>query len=384
MSLPDKTYSIDPDWIKRHAHQLGFSLVGVTTPDSPPHLDVYHHWLKADRHAGMAYLAREDAITKRADPRLLLPECQSIIVTGTSYAVEDAGIKQVSSDFQVATYALGEDYHKVLVERLQALVSEIEKDIGASIPYRIYTDTGPLLERELAQRCGLGWIGKNTCLIHPEHGSYFLLAELLLALPLKPDLPFVHDRCGSCSRCIEACPTNCILPNRTIDAGHCISYLTIENKGSIPRDLRNRVGNWIFGCDLCQQVCPWNQRFAKTTSDPAFEPRPFLRQAQLGDFLRLPPKRWGIPLRDSALERSRRKGLVRNASVVAGNLGEDVWIDDLVHALRNDPEPMARAHAAWALGQIDHPRSKDGLECQLTLELDAEVREEILVSLQSF
>lgn len=382
MSLPEKTRAIDSTWIKRHAHRLGFSLVGVTTPQTPPHLDVYDHWLKAGRHAGMDYLARKDAVAKRGDPRLLLPECQSIIVTGASYAVNATGVNQKSSDFQVAMYALGEDYHKVLVERLQSLVTEIEKEFGGPIPYRIYTDTGPLLERELAQRCGIGWIGKNTCLINPEQGSYFLLAELLLALPLQPDLPFIHDRCGSCTRCIDACPTKCILPDRTLDAGRCISYLTIENKDAVPHDLRKSIGDWIFGCDVCQQVCPWNLRFSKTTLDPAFEPGPFLREARLDDFLRLPPKKWRSSLRDSPMERPRRKGLVRNAAIVAGNHADEAWLDGLVHALRDDPEPLARAHAAWALGQIDGPLSKEVLENYLTLESNAKVREEIILALK--
>ena len=383
MNLPEQTHSIDSTWIKHQAHQSGFSLVGITTPQTPPHLDVYHHWLRTGRHAGMDYLARKDAVSKREDPRLLLPECQSIIVTGTSYAMNDTGVNQKSSDFQIAMYALGDDYHKILVERLHALVTEIEKEVGAPIPYRIYTDTGPLLERELAQRCGLGWIGKNTCLINPDQGSYFLLAELLLALPLKPDPPFLHDRCGSCTRCIDACPTDCILPDRTIDAARCISYLTIENKGSIPHELRNSIGDWIFGCDVCQQVCPWNQRFVKTTSDPAFEPRPFLRQARLSDFLRLSQNNWRHALRDSPLERPRRKGLVRNAAIVAGNLADEVRIDDLVNALKDDPEPVARAHVAWALGEIEHPRSKDGLESQLMLESNTDVRAEIVLALQN-
>jgi epoxyqueuosine reductase len=368
--MQDNRHRMDSSWIKAHAHGLGFSLVGITTPDPPPHVDVYRGWINADRHASMAYLARLDAIVKRADPLAVLPECQAIVVTGTVY---NPTVQDFSSGFQVAAYAQGEDYHHVLVERLRELVSEMEKQVGKSLQYRIYADTGPLLERELAQRAGLGWIGKNTCLIHPTLGSNLLLAELLLDYPIEPDQPFTADRCGSCTRCIDACPTNCILPNRTIDAGHCISYLTIEHKGTIPPTLRSGVGDWIFGCDICQQVCPWNIRFAQHTGDQAFMPTPFLQSSALSNFLRLSPDHWRKSLRGSPLERPRRKGLVRNAAIVAGNQAGEEWIDDLAYVLRNDPEPTPRAHAAWALKQIDHPRSMEVLSEHLAREQDPEV-----------
>ena len=159
----------------------------------------------------------------------------------------------------IAAYARGHDYHMVIPERLKKLGAFIETQVGSALSYRYYTDTGPLLERDLAQRAGLGWIGKNTCLINPRFGSYFLLAEILLGIELEPDTPFTADRCGTCSRCISACPTGCILPDRTIDARRCLSYLTIENKDEIPLDLRPKLGNRVFGCDICQQVCPWNR-----------------------------------------------------------------------------------------------------------------------------
>jgi epoxyqueuosine reductase len=373
--------NIDTDWIKQSARQLGFSLVGITTPDPPHHLNVYRDWLASGHHAEMGYLEHQDARTKRANPRLLLSDCESIIVTGTSYSLGRTTDHVSTTEPRVAMYALGEDYHQVLVERSHRLVSQIENLVGRSIPHRIYTDTGPLLERELAQRSGLGWIGKNTCLIHPRQGSFFLLAEILLAFPLEPDAPFVEDYCGSCTRCIEACPMNCILPNRTIDASRCISYLTIEKKGSIPQDLRSELGAWVFGCDICQQVCPWNLRFAPPLSDPAFKPRPFLREATLSDFLKLSPQNWRTQLRGSPLERPRRKGLVRNAAVVAGNLADESCTDDLINVLTNDPEPVARAHAAWALGQMDQPQSQQALKSQLTLETNTQVRQEIAEAL---
>ncbi len=380
--MPAKIIPIDATWVKQRALNLGFSMVGITTPDPPQHHETYRRWIGQNRHADMSYLAREDAIAKRSNPRLIVPDCQSIIVTGTSYAVTPNMVGLDSPEFQVAMYALGSDYHQVLVERLTTLINAIEEQLGEPIVHRIYTDTGPVLERELGQRSGLGWIGKNTCLIHPQQGSYFLLAEVLLALPLDPDPPFTADRCGACTRCIAACPTRCIMPDRTLDAGRCISYLTIENKGHIPRDLRSAVGDWLFGCDICQQVCPWNQRFLKISDDEAFKPRPFLRESKLSDFIRLSPSTWRKPLRNSPLERPRRKGLVRNAAVVAGNQGMVDRIDDLISVLREDPEPVARSHAAWALGQIEDDRARQGLITHLEIEKDAEVINEITLSVQ--
>ena len=170
---------------------------------------------------------------------------------------------------RIASYAHGDDYHDILPARMKELVQFIEEQVGGPVQNRYYTDTGPILERDLAQRAGIGWIGKNTCLINPKQGSYFLLSEILLDLELEPDPPFTTDHCGTCTRCIEACPTDCILPNRTLDARRCISYLTIELKDDIPLELRDKIGDWVFGCDICQQVCPWN-RFA-AEGDPAFD-----------------------------------------------------------------------------------------------------------------
>jgi epoxyqueuosine reductase len=364
------------NWIKLQAHTLGFTLVGITSPDPPAHLEVYQAWIEAGRHAGMDYLAREDAIAKRGDPRLILPDCQSILVLGTTYPTHTGEIFS-NSGFRIATYALGTDYHSVFNERCTAMIQAIETHLGSDFPHRFYTDTGPLLERELAQRAGLGWIGKNTCLIHPKHGSYFLLAEILLGLNLQPDLPFTPDHCGSCTRCIDACPTHCILPDRTLDASRCISYLTIEHKGSISNDVRPLLGDWLFGCDICQQVCPWNIRFSKQNADPAFQLRPALQDAQLGDFLRLASGSWRISLRDSPLERPRRRGLVRNAAVVAGNQADPGLIADLTYVLHHDPEPLARAHAAWALGQYDSPQIRALLGVHLENEADPQVCREI-------
>jgi epoxyqueuosine reductase len=362
--------------VKRQARHLGFDLVGVTTPDPPAHLDVFTAWLEADRHGEMAYLATERARQRRADPRSVLPECESILVVGANCRGQSA--RPTVGRARIAAYAQGEDYHTVLVERLESLVAFIRDRAGMKdLRYRVYTDTGPIMERELAQRAGLGWIGKNTCLINPGRGSHFLLAEILLSIRLMPDRPFSADRCGSCTRCIDACPTKCILPDRTLDATRCISYLTIEAKATIPQFLRSPIGDWIFGCDICQDVCPWNVRFSEPTTDVAFQPRPALADARPEDFLGLRPGDWKRDLGRTALVRPKRRGLVRNAAIVAGNQRKPESIQPLSAVLLGDPDPMARSHAAWALGQISGPGARSTLLQALSSEQDLQVLVEV-------
>lgn len=388
--------------VKAEARRLGFEFVGVTTPQPPAHLDVYQAWIRAGRHAEMGYLANERALKRRAEPRLLLPECQSILVLGVRYPASSAlpASRPGETTGQVANYAWGDDYHEVLPERLQALVNFIEDQVNQAVPNRWYSDTGPLLERELAQRAGLGWIGKNTCLINPQHGSYFLLAEILLGISLQPDPPFTSDHCGSCTRCLRACPTSCIRPDRTLDAGRCLSYLTIELKSAIPTELRPKLGNWIFGCDICQQVCPWNQRFAQPHGDPAFsaeQRQPRVRAAGqsisqawpapvLVDELALTPEQFRQKFRLSPVKRSKRRGYLRNVAVALGNqaLEDSVATRDgatsaLIRAL-DDSEALVRAHAAWALGQIGGPQAQAALTGAILVESEDFVRAEMLTA----
>jgi epoxyqueuosine reductase len=319
----------------------------------------------------MGYLAAPRAVERRRDPRAILPACRSILVVGANY------LPPVEPLHYVAAYAAGQDYHDVLPGRLAGLVDSLQAYVGRPIAHRIYTDTGPILERELAQRAGLGWIGKNTCLIHPEQGSYFFLAEVLLDLELVPDEPFPSDHCGSCTRCLEACPTQCILPDRTLQADRCISYLTIELKGPIPADLRPMLGDWIFGCDVCQQVCPWNQRFARPTADPAFQPRPWLQQAGLDGVLQLEADSYRRELRGSPLKRPGLVGLQRNSAVAAGNQGDPSRIPALRSLLMQAPDAMVRAHAAWALGRIGGTAAELALQEAAESESEVGVREEI-------
>ncbi len=314
----------------------------------------------------MKYLAEGRSRTRRADPKQILPECKSILVLAMPYLKKDltgfkedrishvdSDLKPVRSDFQIASYALGDDYHDIIPPRLKLIVQFIEEQLGHSIPNRYYTDTGPVLERDLAQRAGLGWIGKNTLLINPKAGSTFFLAEILLGIELEPDDPIITDHCGTCTRCIEACPTQCILPNRTLDARRCISYLTIELKEDTPTELRSLMKDWIFGCDICQQVCPWN-RFS-SQADPAFEPKiplPVLTEDML-----LTSVEFNQRFKKSPIKRTKRRGYLRNLAVAVGNNGNENDISILeqaIHAARD--EPMVKEHAKWALEKIKNKK----------------------------
>jgi epoxyqueuosine reductase len=241
-----------------------------------------------------------------------------------------------------------------------------------------------VLERDLAQRAGLGWAGKNTCLIHPQHGSYFLLAEMLIGVELAPDAPFLADHCGSCTRCLQACPTGCILPDRTIDARRCISYLTIELKGPIPAELRSQIGNWVFGCDICQQVCPWNERAAQremAAPDAAFALHPHVpqrvSQPDLIAELALTPDGFNRKFKRSPVRRAKRRGYLRNVALALGNLGDPAAVSSLAHALHEDGEPLIRGAAAWALGQLGDAAAQRSLAAALEHEQDASVQAEI-------
>lgn len=376
MSLKDRVVS--------EAKRLGFNLVGVTRPDPPAHINVYECWLRAGRHGEMGYLSTDRARIRRADPLQILPECKSILILGMFHRIPTQTERTPLSDGavqdlrgRIASYAWGDDYHDIVPPRLMELVTFIESQFGESVPHRWYTDTGSILERDLAQRAGLGWIGKNTCLIHPALGSYFLLAEIFLSIDLEPDPPFTADRCGTCTRCLDACPTECILPDRTIDASHCISYLTIELKGPIPVEMRTRMGNWIFGCDICQQVCPWNQRYASSGRDTIFARRPEAPKPDLIAELSLSPQEFNHKFKGSPVKRTKRRGYLRNITVALGNMKPIAAIPPLTHTLLREHEPLVRGHAAWALGQIGGEIAQQALSEAVRSEEDAYVLGEI-------
>ncbi len=370
--------------IKEKARQLGFTLVGVTTPDPPAHLDVYRHWIERGRHGEMGYLGTDRALQRRSNPRSILPECESILVLAIPYASPACGPSQESFG-RIAAYAWGDDYHEVLKERLTAIVEFIEQELGRPVPNRWYTDSGPLLERELAQRAGLGWIGKNTMLINPQQGSYFLLAEILLGVSLDEDASITMDHCGTCTRCLEACPTQCILPDRTLDATRCISYLTIELKGAVPNELRNKMGDWVFGCDICQTACPWNERFAAEHGDLSFSELAAGKDGvNLDNEIKLSPQDFNSTFKNSPVKRAKRRGYLRNIAIAMGNAKNPENLPALADALAEKKEPLVRGHTAWAMGQIGSAEARSALEEAHAREKDDWVLEEIEAALKEF
>lgn len=383
MNLPDSRLLADR--IKAHASALGFALCGITTPDPPEHLPEYKSWLAGGLHAGMEYMASERGRALRADPRALFPECQSILVLAVNYFQGESPSPDPDSvTGRVARYAWGRDYHDVLLRRLKELMSFVEAAAGRPVRHRLYTDSGPLMERELAQRAGLGWIGKNTMLINKDVGSWTLLAEAMLDLALPPDEPFHFDRCGSCTRCVDACPTEAILSDpRRVDSGSCISYLTIEHRGALPYERRESLGDWVFGCDVCQQVCPWNQRFARPRHDPDFEPRAPFPHPEVAALLGLSQSEFSSAFRGSAAKRAKRSGLLRNAVVVLGNTTENAAVLHLERALHTDPDTVVRGHAAWALARCSADKAQRVLCAALESETDPVVVKEIEAALEA-
>jgi len=284
----------------------------------------------------------------------------------------------------VARYARGDDYHDVMWDRLNALLRWISEQRGGAVNGKAYVDTGPLLERDLARRAGLGWFGKNTTLIDPRGGSFFFLGALLLDLELAADAPFATDHCGTCRRCLDACPTNALVDAHVLDATKCISYLTIELKGDIPDAMRPLIGELLYGCDICQEVCPFNRKFARELSEPAFAMRPALagkdsRTLAL-ELLGMSQSEFSAAFKGSPMKRAKRRGLRRNAAVVLGNVGEIGDVPPLVAALSDD-EPLVRGHAAWALGAIASPEALEALRARRSVEPEASVQSEIASAL---
>jgi epoxyqueuosine reductase len=366
--------------VKAEAISLGFQLVGVTSPQPSDQVTTYSNWLANGRHAGMEYLASDRAVYRRQSPLNILPECKSILSLGLPYSPQHISTNS-SDQIRIAAYALGDDYHDVFDTKLTQLVNFIEKQIGSPFPHRMYSDTGPVLEREIAQRAGLGWIGKNTCLINPKLGSFFLLGEILLGVTLDPDEPFSVDHCGICRKCIDSCPTEAILSDRTIDSNLCISYLTIENRGEIPSELRGSIGEWLFGCDICQNVCPWNIRFARHSDLVEFQPREFLKNPSNAGILKLIEESYRSNLQGSPLKRAKLSGLIRNASITAANTEDFDVVPILAELLTHHPDAQVRSHCAWAIGQLQGSGYEKILRDALDSEDDPKTRDEIYSAL---
>ena len=335
------------DRVKAQAFGLGFDLVGICALGPAETDRAFNEWLDHGYAGTMDYLAR--GRDKRGDSRLPVPGTVSAIVVAMSY-----GGREPSGP--VARYARGVDYHDVMIERLRAFHRWLDETVGYPTAGKAYVDTGPLLERDLARRAGLGWFGKNTNLINPSLGSFFFLGALFVDVPLASDAPFEADRCGTCTRCLDACPTDAFVAPRVLDATRCISYLTIELKGDLPEALREPIGEHLYGCDVCQDVCPWNVRFATALPDNS----PYVARESLGgrdartlaaELLDMSQDEFAAAFGGSPMKRAKLRGLKRNAAVVLGNVGTPDDVPLLTRALE-DPEPLVREHAAWALARL--------------------------------
>lgn len=333
--------------ILQQAAELGFNDCRITTADPPLHKDAFERWIAAGQHGGMGYLERNAG--KRIDPQQVLAGAKSIILLATSYHDPNARAMPPTKAGAVARYARFVDYHDVLAERLKALTDFVQQLGGHETKSLWYVDTGPLLERDLAQRGGLGFAGKHTNLISRRLGNWFFLSEIITTLPLEPD-PSEQNRCGACTRCITACPTKAITAPFQLDARRCISYLTIELKGSIPEEFRTAIGNRIYGCDSCLEVCPWN-RFAREGALMARHARRDLDQPALLDLLALDETAFKEKFRDTPMLRTKRRGLLRNVCVALGNVGDRDALPALEKAC-SSPEPLIAEHAAWAVTEI--------------------------------
>ena len=303
-------------FIKSRAMGLGFDLAGITKLGPVETAPLFDEWLARGYAGEMEYLRR--GAEKRRDTRSPFTPSASAIVVALDYGGrEEPG--------PVARYARGDDYHELMIARLDQLHRAIETEIGRPVSGKAYVDTGPILERDLARKAGLGWVGKSTNLVNPRIGSFFFIGSLVIDLELEPDAPFEHDRCGSCTRCIDACPTGAIVDERVVDATRCISYLTIEKRGTIDEELAPLIGDHVYGCDICQDVCPWNLSFARELREPAFAARPAIRgkdaRTLAGEILEMDEQLFREAFSGSPMKRAKHAGLIRNAEVVLANVG---------------------------------------------------------------
>lgn len=365
--------------IKDEARKLGFELVGISAVQPPLHEQSFAQWLRQGFAGQLDYMERTELL--RRDPRNLVPWAVSVISVGMNYYTPYSHpANSPRPEGWISRYAWGDDYHTVITSKLETLCDRIDELYDGSIRGKAFVDSGPVLERDFAGIAGLGWIGKNTHLISPKKGSWFFLGELFIDLPLPYDRP-IRDRCGHCDLCIKACPTGAFVGPYVLDARRCISYLTIELKGWMPRPLRALVGNHIFGCDICQDVCPYNVK-ARATAEPAYQPRPGLHAPELIPLLSLTEEEFRQRFRGSPILRAKRRGFLRNVAVALGNSKAIEALPALIRTL-DDGEPLVRGHAAWALGQIGSRAALEALQHRLGTESDAEVQDELQAAIQS-
>jgi epoxyqueuosine reductase len=331
--------------LKLKAHELGFALAGIAPATDADGFDRLRDWLRRGFAGDMTYMQRH--AEARRHPRSILPEVKSVVMVGMQH--EDRGSISRPLRGRVARYARGLDYHDVLRDRLKCLLTWVRQERPDCLG-RAVVDTAPLLERDFARRAGLGWIAKNTMLINKRQGSYLFLGALLLDLELQPDEPHHASHCGTCTRCLDACPTQAFPGPGLLDARRCISYLTIELRATVPVEQRPGLGDWVFGCDVCQEVCPWNRR--EVAGEPALAARADLMTLDLTELLALDEPGFRQRFVGTALLRAKRSGLLRNAALVLGNQGDPAALPALRRALA-DPEPLIREAAEWAIGQIE-------------------------------
>jgi len=363
------------DAIRDAALALGFARVGFAPiepfSDAAAALD---RWLAAGHQGEMGFMAG----STRADPRELLPQARTLIVVALAYG-RGAGEPRdelLPLSGLVARYARGDDYHSLMKDRLRTLADRCAELSGRTLLARPCVDTAPLLEREAARRAGIGFTAKNTMTIAPGLGSFFVLGELLIDLELAPSAP-VASGCGSCRSCLDACPTGAFVDAYTLDARRCISYLTIELTGPVPRHLRPAIGRWVFGCDICQEVCPYNQSSRARAGDPALLPRSGLSEVDLSALLELTASGYRRLRRRSAILRVNRLQLQRNAAIALGNSRSPLAVAPLAQALGSNPSALVRGHAAWALGRIGNEPARDALQAAAGHEPDAFAAAEI-------
>ncbi len=356
--------------IRAEALRLGFLSMGVAPAGPLPEAGRFDAWLRGGMHGTMGYMQRQ--AEKRKNPSLILEDARSILVLALSYHT-GAGLSGDPSRGRISRYGWGDDYHEVVGARLKQLREFIEHAAPGARCLE-YVDTGPVMEKVWGAQSALGWIGKHSNLIARHGGSWFFIGVILTNLALSGDAP-EPDYCGICSRCISACPTGAIVAPYVVDARLCISYLTIELRGPIPRPLRRLIGNRIFGCDDCQEVCPWN-RFAVHSPEPAFQARPDNWMPELAALVRISPEGFERRFRHSPVRRARRDGFVRNVAVALGNSGAPEAVPALVSALA-DESALVRGHAAWALGRTASPEAPGALRAARASEQDPGVQEEI-------
>lgn len=369
MPPPDPQLSSD---LKAEAHRLGFELTGIAPAVNPVGFSALREWLDRGFAGEMQYLERRRDAYEH--PAGVLPGVRSVVMLGLNYRTADP-VESAAGQGRVSRYAWGStDYHTLLRDRLKQLAKFVKLRRPGSRT-RGVVDTAPLLERDFARLAGLGWFGKNTLLINKRQGSWLFLAALLTDLELVYDAPHETSHCGTCTRCLEACPTGAFEAPYVLDARKCISYLTIELRGPVPASLRPGMGDWLFGCDVCQDVCPWNHK-APTTREPVFQPRPDLYPADAMRLLQLSAEEFQAAYADTPLARPGRAGLLRNAAIVLGNRGDGAAIPVLIAALQ-DPEPLVRGASVWALKQLGGETAASALSALATVETDPLVRDEL-------